>query len=192
MQTVLPSEFKKGMVLMLDGAPHVIEDSRVTGTAQTKHKLHVRLHHLRSGRITDRQFAENERVPVAELQYRTAQFSYQQGDTYVFLDAGTFEELDLTAEQVGERRWFFKENEEYRAMFLDGKLLDIALPPQVTLRIEDTTPPVRGGSDSTWKPAKLETGLEIMVPLFLDKGERVRVDTQTRKYAGKDTSDKEK
>jgi elongation factor P len=62
----------------------------------------------------------------------------------------------------------------------------------VTLRIEDTAPPIRGGSDSTWKPAKLETGLEIMVPLFLDKGERVRVDTQMRKYVGKDTTDKEK
>jgi elongation factor P len=75
-------------------------------------------------------------------------------------------------------------------MFLEGKLLDITLPGQVTLRIEDTAPPIRGGSDSAWKPAKLETGLEIMVPLFLDKGECVRVDTQTHKYVGKDTSDK--
>jgi len=192
MQTVLPSEFKRGMVLMLEGAPQVIEDFHVSGTAQTKHKLHVRLHHLKSGRVTDRQFAENERVPVADLHYRTAQFSYQQGDTFVFLDAESFEELNLSAEQVGERHWFFKENEECRVMFLDGKLLDIVLPGQVTLRIEDTAPPVRGGSDSSWKPAKLETGLEIMVPLFLDKGERVRVDTQTRKYIGKDTGDKEK
>jgi elongation factor P len=191
MQTVLPSEFKKGMVLMLEGGPQAIEDFHVSGTAQTKHKLHVRLRHLKSGRITDRQFTENERVPIAELQYRPAQFSYQQGDTYIFLDAETFEEFDLTAEQAGERHWFFKENEEYRVMFLDGKLLDIALPPQVTLRIEDTAPPIRGGSDSTWKPARLETGLEIMVPLFLDKGEWVRVDTQTRKYVGKDTGDKE-
>ena len=159
------------MVLMLNGAPQVIEDFHVSGTAQTKHKLHVRLRHLRSGRVTDRQFAENERTAVADMQHRTVQFSYKQGNTYAFLDAESFEELDLTAEQVGERHWFFKENEECRAMFLDGKLLDIVLPGQATLRIEDTAPPVRGGSDSTWKPATLETGLEIMVPLFLDKGE---------------------
>jgi elongation factor P len=190
MQTILPSEFKRGMVLMLDSAPQVIDDFHVSGTAQTRHKLHVRLRHLKTGRFTERQFAENERVPVADLNYRAVQFSYQQGDTYAFLDAETYEELDLNGEQVGERRWFLKENEEYRAYFLDGKLLDIALPPQVSLRIADTDPPIRGGSDSNWKPARLETGLEIMVPLFLDKGEKVRVDTATRKYAGKDSSEK--
>jgi len=190
MQTVLPSELKKGMVLLLDGAPQIVEDMHVSGTAQTRHKLHVRLRHLRSGRLGDRTFTETERVSVAEVQHRTAQFSYQQGDRYVFLDTESFEELPLSAEQIGERRYFLKENEEYRALFLEGRLLDIALPPQVSLEIVDTAPPVRGGSDATWKPARLETGLEIMVPLFLDKGERVRVDTQTRKYAGKDTSER--
>ncbi len=190
MQTVLPSEFKRGMVLMLDGAPQVIDDFHVSGTAQTRHKLHVRLRHLKTGRFIDRQFADNERVPLADLVNRAVTFSYQQGDAYVFLDAETFEELNLTAEQVGERRWFLQENEEYRAILLDGRLLDIVLPPQAALRITDTAPPIRGGSDSTWKPAKLDTGLEIMVPLFLDRGDRVRVDTATRKYAGKDTSEK--
>lgn len=181
MQTVLPSEFKRGMVLMLDGAPQFIEEFHVSGTAQTKHKLHVRLRHLKSGRIADRQFAENERVPVAEMQNRTVQFSYKQGDAFVFLDAETFEEVNLSAEQIGDQQWLLRENDEYRAMFLEGKLLDIVFPPQVSLCIEETTPPIRGSSDSTWKPAKLETGLEVMVPLFLDKGERIRVDTHTRK-----------
>lgn len=189
MQTVLPSEFKRGMVLLLDGAPQVIDDFHTSGTAQTKHKLHVRLRQLKTGRFSDRQFAENERVAVADLVYRAVTFSYHQGDSYVFLDAETFEELDLNADLIGERRWFLKENDEYRAYFLEGKLLDIALPPQVSLGIVETAPPVRGGSDATWKPATLETGLEIMVPLFLGKGDRVRVDTQTRKYAGKDTSE---
>lgn len=190
MQTVLPSDLKKGMVLLLDGAPHMVEDLHISGTAQTRHKLHVRLRHLRSGRFTDRTFPDTERVAVAEVQHRTAQFSYQQGDQYVFLDAETFEELPLSADQIGERRFFLTENDEYRALFLEGRLLDIVLPPQVSLQIVDTAPPVRGGSDATWKPARLETGLEVMVPLFLDKGERVRVDTQTRKYAGKDTTEK--
>ncbi|NGO39122.1 elongation factor P [Limisphaera ngatamarikiensis] len=190
MQTVLPSEFKKGMVLVLDGAPHVIEELQVTGTAQTKHKIHARLRHLRTGRFLERTFTDTERVPVAEVQHRTVQYSYAQGDEYVFLDSETFEELVLTADQVGDRRVFLKENEEYKALFLDGKLLDIVLPPQVTLTITETAPPIRGGSDATWKPAVLETGLEIMVPLFLDKGERVRVDTATRKYVGKESEKK--
>lgn len=190
MQTALPSEFKKGMVIILDGAPQIIEDFHVTGTAQTRHKLHTRLRNLKTGRVADRQFTDNERVQVAALEHRNVQYSYKQGDTYVFLDSETFEELPLTAEQIGDRHWFLKENEEYKAIFLDGKLMDISLPGQVTLEIVDTAPPIRGGSDSTWKPAKLETGLEIMVPLFLDKGEKIRVDTATRKYVGKHTSDK--
>jgi elongation factor P len=186
MQTILPSEFKRGMVLMLDGAPQVLEELHSSGTARSKHKLHGRLRHLLTGRIGDRVFPENERVPVAELQTRRVTFSYQQGDTYAFLDAETFEELDLTAGQVGDRRWYLKENEEYRALFLEGKLLDIVLPPQVPLRIVETAPAMKGGSDSTWKEARLETGLVIMVPLFIEPGETVRVDTHERKYAGKE------
>lgn len=185
MQTVLPTEFKRMMVLLQDGAPYVIEEFHMSGTAQSKHKLHTRLRHLQTGRIIDRVFPENERAPVAELRTRRVSYSYSRGDMYVFLDADTFEELNLSNEQLGERRWFLKENEEYKALILDGALLDIVFPPQIPLKIVETALPIRGGSDATWKEAKLETGLEIMVPLFLAKGETVRVDTATKKYAGK-------
>ena len=93
----------------------------------------------------------------------------------------------MLAEQIGERHWFLKENDDYRAMYLEGKLLDIILPGHVSLQVKETAPPIRGGSDSAWKPAKLETGLEIMVPLFITQGETIRVDTATRKYVGKET-----
>src|SRR5262245_28793776 len=169
MQTVLPSEFKRGMTLMLDNAPHLIEEFHVAGTAQTRHKLHTRLRNLKNGRLVDRVFTESERVPVAELEHRRVQFSYQQGDDCVFLDAQNYDELRLTDEQVGDRRWFLKDDIEFRALYLEGKLLDIMLPPSVSLRVEDTAPAQKGGSDATWKPATLETGLEIMVPLFIDK-----------------------
>ena len=185
METVLPTEFKKMMVLMLEGAPYVIEDSHLSGTAQTKHKLHTRLRHLKTGHVTDRVFAENERVPVAHLETRRVTFSYSQDDMHVFFDAATFDELDLDGERLGDRRWFLKENEEYKALFLDGAFLDIVLPPQIPLQVLDTAPPVRGGSDTAWKAAKLETGLEIMVPLFIVKEETIRVDTASKKYAGK-------
>jgi elongation factor P len=185
MQTVLPEEFKRGMLLLLDNMPHYLEDFHTSGTAQTRHKLHVRLRNLKTGRLVDRTFAENERVPVGQLEHRLVQFSYKQGDTYAFLDTKTFEEVNLSTEQAGDRRWFFKENEEYKALFLEGNLIDIVLPPQVTLLVADTAPPSRGGSDTAWKEATLETGLELMVPLFIAKGEMIRVDTQERKYAGK-------
>ncbi|MGA3284877.1 MAG: hypothetical protein ABSD57_10530 [Verrucomicrobiota bacterium] len=190
MQTVLPSEFKRGMVLMLDGAPHVLEEFHVSGTAQTKHKLHARLRHLKTGRLTDHTFPEGERVPVADVQHRRVQFSYLDGKDFVFSDVESFEELTLGTELIGERRWFIKENEEYRALLLDGRLVDIVLPPTVTFEVVETTPPIRGGSDATWKPARLDTGLEIMVPMFIAPGEKIRVDTTERKYTGRESEGK--
>jgi elongation factor P len=188
MQTVLPSEFKRGMVLMVGGAPEVLEEFHFSGTAQTKTqaKLHARLRHLKTGRLTEHTFAESERVPIADTQYRRVQFSYHHGENYAFSDVETFEELTLSAEQIGERRLFIKENEEYRALFIDSRLVDITVPTIVTLEVVDAAGPIRGGSDAAWKPARLDTGLEIMVPLFIAPGEKIRVDTTGRKYAGRE------
>lgn len=178
------------MVLMLDGVPHVIEEMHTSGTAQTRHKLHTRLRQLKTGRVIDRVFADNERVPVAQLETRRATYSYSQGDTHVFIDAESFDEFALSNDQIGDRRWFLKENEEYKALLLDGNLLDIVLPPQIPLKVVETAAPIRGGSDSAWKEAKLETGLQIMVPLFIAKGEMIRVDTAGKKYAGREAAEK--
>jgi len=188
METILPSEFKRQMVVMLDGSPHVIEDMHTSGTAQTRHKLHTRLRHLTTGRLTDRVFSETERVPVAPLETRRATYSYAHGDTHIFIDIETFDEFEFSGEQLGERRWFLKENEEYKALRLDGKLLDVVLPPQISLKVVDTAPPSRTGLNTSWKEAKLETGLQIMVPLFITNDDIIRVDTAEKKYLGKDTS----
>jgi elongation factor P len=189
METILPSEFKRQMVLLLDGAPHVIEDLHTSGTAQTRHKLHTRLRHLITGRLIDRVFAESERVAVAPLETRRVNYGYAQADRQVFTDAETFEEFEFSNEQLGERRWFLKENEEYKALRLDGRLLDIVLPAQIPLKVMNTAPPSRGGLNASWKEAKLETGLQIMVPLFITNGEIIRVDTAEKKYLGREPSE---
>jgi elongation factor P len=189
MQTILPSEFKRQMVLMLDGSPHVVEDMHTSGTAQTRHKLHTRLRHLTTGRLIDRVFAENERVPVAPLETRRVTYSYAKADMQVFIDIQTFDEFEFSNEQLGERRSFLKENEEYKALLLDGRLLDIVLPPQIALKVVGTAPPSRGGLASSWKEATLDTGLQVMVPLFIANGDIIRVDTAEKKYLGKDTSE---
>ena len=176
------------MVLMLDGSPHVVEDMHTSGTAQTRHRLHTRLRHLTTGRVIDRVFAENERVPVAPLETRRATYSYAKADAQVFIDIETFDEFEFSNEQLGERRGFLKENEEYKALRLDGRLLDIVLPPQISLKVMDTAPPSRAGLNASWKEAKLETGLQVMVPLFIAKGDVIRIDTAGKKYLGKETS----
>ena len=188
METILPSEFKRQMVVMLEGGPHVVEDMHTSGTAQTRHKLHTRLRHLTTGRLIDRVFAENERVIVAPLETRRVTYSYAKADSQVFSDVETYDEFEFTNEQLGERRWFLKENAEYKALRLDGRLLDIVLPPQIALKVVDTAPPARGGLNAEWKEAKLETGVLIIVPLFITNGEMIRVDTVGKKYLGRETS----
>ena len=89
MQTVLSSELKRGMVLMLEGAPHAIENLHTSGTAQTKHKLHARLRNLKNGHLVDRTFTETERLLLADLAHRRVPFSYHSGPDYVFSDAET-------------------------------------------------------------------------------------------------------
>ena len=185
MQTALPADFKRGLVLVLDGVPHVVEELHVSGTAKTKHKLHVQVRNLQNGHVFERVFPDNERVPTTELEHRRVSFSYVQGGDFVFLDAETFEERTLTGEQIGDRRPFLKENEEYRALVLEGRLLDVLLPDTVPLAVAETAPAQHGGGDSAWKSAVMEGGLEIQVPLFVAPGENLLVDTKTRKYAGK-------
>jgi elongation factor P len=188
MQFIAPTEFKRGRLLLLEGMPYIIEEFHHTSTARTKPKVHTRLRNLRTGHRVERVFSETERIPVAELEGRRVQFSYRQADQFVFQDAATFDELNLMAAQIGERHWFLRENEEYKAWFLDGKLLEIELPDSVPLKVEQAAAPQRGGAVAAWKPALLENGLEIMVPLHIAPGEVVRVDTQHRKYLRKETS----
>jgi elongation factor P len=189
METILPAEFKRQMIVMVEGAPHVIEEMHTSGTAQTRHRLHTRLRHLLTGRLVDRVFAENERVPVAPLETRRVTYSYARADARVFIDIQTFDELEFSNAQLGERRWFLKENEEYKALRLDGRLLDLVLPPQIPLKVVETAPAARGGLSASWKEAKLETGLQIMVPLFIVNGDIIRIDTAEKKYLGKETSE---
>jgi elongation factor P len=188
MQTVMPSEFKRNLVIMLDGAPQTILEFHTSGTAQTRHKLHVRLRNLKSGRITERVFAETERLQVADLAHRQVQFSYTKGDSCVFTDNQTFEEFEVPIELLGERKWFLKDSIDYTALILDGKVIDVVFPPQVALKVVETTPAQRGVAESSWKTAKVDSGLELMVPLFIDRGDPIRIDTETRKYLGKDNT----
>jgi len=170
------------MIVLVDGTPCTIESVHVSGTAQTRHKMHARLRNLKTGHIVERVLTENERLPLANLETRRVTYSFSKGGFRVFIDVESFDELELSDEQLGERRWFLKENQEYRALLLDGSLLDLVLPPQVALQVTETAPAIRGGSDATWKEATLETGLRIMVPSFVAKGESVRVDTVGQKY----------
>lgn len=186
MQRVMPSSFRKGLVLVLDASTFMIEDFHHTGTAKTRHKMHVRMRNLHNDRIVERSFSENEEVASVDVGHKTFQFSFRQGSDYVFMDADSFDEIKLTVEQIGERHVFLRENEEYKALYVDGKFLSIQLPDHVALKVEQTAPPQRASQQSALKPATMEGGLEVLVPMFITTGEVIKVDTRDRKYLGKE------
>ncbi len=185
MQTLLPEQLDVGMVILYDNTPHRIEGTHVSGTAKTKHKLHVRLRHLHNGHVSEQTLQENVRIPVLDVEQRLVQFSYRTGDQFIFNDIRTYDEFALSAAQIGDRVAFLTENQEYRAVFLDGKLVDVTFPEHVPLKVLETAPPQRKSQTSTLKPAKLEGGLEVMVPPFIAPGDVIDVDTATRRYVGK-------
>lgn len=186
MQTIVPSQLKRGMVIILDDTPHMVEEVQVTGSGQAKHRVHARIRHLVTERHCDQGFLDNDHLTIAELEYRQVLFSYPDADQYVFMQDETYEEHRLTAEQIGERHWFLKENEEYKGTFLEGRIVDVELPDHFALEVTETAAPQRAAQQSASKKAKLEGGLEITVPLFIASGDKVKVDTKTHKYAGKE------
>jgi len=187
MQTLLPEELKPGMVLMLDNTPHRVEDSYVTGSAKTQHKTHFKVRNLTTGHVSEPILPQSVRIPVVDAQHRNIQFSYKNGDEFVFTDSRTYDEFTLSAVQLGERQGFITEEQEYRAVLLDGKIVDIVLPDHVALKVVDTTPPQRRAMTSALKTAKLQGGLEVLVPLFIGNGDVIQVDTTTRRYVGKES-----
>jgi hypothetical protein len=176
------------MVMMLDGFAHVIEDMRTSGTAQpdiscTPACATSRQAASLTGFLPKASACPWPRWKPAAQLMATLRAALASSQIYRRCD-----EFEFSDEQLGDRRWFLKENEEYKALRLDGKLLNIVLPPQISLKVMDTAPPSRTDLNSSWKEAKLETGLQIMVPLFIANGDIIRVDTAEKKYLGKDTS----
>ncbi|GMV98425.1 MAG: elongation factor P [Phycisphaerae bacterium] len=172
---------------------HVYEvtDFQEHHAGKQKPTVHVSLRDVRDGRPVDRNL--DALMPIQEVAhaYRRMQYLYPRGPARVFMDAETFEEIELGPGQLGGRADFLVEGQEYRVAFIDGRPAALEMPDNVSIKVTFTAPPghsIGGGSNIT-KEATLENGLEIRVPLFVKTGDVIRVDTRSRSYAGKDKGD---
>jgi len=135
------------------------------------------------GRVIDRTFRAGEKADVPDLTHTVMQYLYAQGDDYVFMDTGTFEQVTLTRDQLGEAVDFMQESMEVKVLFHRSEPIDVEIPNFLELEIVETDPGVRGDTASGGtKPATLETGAVVKVPLYIEVGERIRVDTRNRTY----------
>jgi elongation factor P len=181
------NDLKNGLVLKLDGDQlwTVVEFQHVKpgkGPAFVRTKLK----HVLSGKVVDKTFNAGVKVETANVDKRGMQFSYKDGTDFVFMDTETYDQINITPEVVGDAANYLLEGFEAVVAMYEGAPLYIELPASVELVIEYTEPGVQGDrSTGGTKPARLETGHEIGVPLFITTGEKVKVDTRTGDYLGR-------
>ncbi len=182
-------DFKRGLRILLEGDPYSILDVHVQSPsargASSLTKLKVR--NLRTGQVFDRTFRGGDKVDEANLEYRPVQFLYQDADGYNFMDTDSFEQFSLSREALGDAADYLKEGlEGVRAAVFQDAVLSIDLPNIIVLRVVETAPVVKGATaQAQTKPAKLETGLEIQVPSYLEADELVQVDTREARFVGR-------
>ncbi|MBI4635499.1 MAG: elongation factor P [Candidatus Rokubacteria bacterium] len=182
---VSTADFKKGLRIVFDGQPYMIVDFQHVKPGKGGAFVRTKLRHMRLGKVIDNTFRSGEKVDLVDFDEKHMQFLYRD-DRYHFMDTETYEQVSLSAEEVGDAREYLKENTEVDVLYIDGGPAGVGLPNFVELAIVKTDPGVRGDTaQGGTKPATLETGAAILVPLFLSEGDVVRVDTRTGEYLGR-------
>ena len=186
------NEIKKGIVVELDGAPHVVENTHVSSpVARGGNTIHrFRLRNLKTGQRVDKSFRSGEMLTPANVDRLPIQYLYDEPGMTHFMDSETFEQFALANADIEWERNFLVEGlEDLRAVFYNGAPMALELPNTVALMITETAPGVRGNSaNSRSKPATLETGYVVQVPEHVDQGTRISVDTRTGEFLGRSKS----
>lgn len=182
------NDFRTGTTILLDGQVwRVVEFLHVKpgkGSAFVRTKLKA----VQSGNVVEKTFRAGEMMPQAQLEKSTLQHTYMEGEDYVFMNMDSFEESRLTAAQIGDSRKYLKEGMAVSVVTFDGKPLEVELPNSVVLEVTQTDPGVKGDTATGGtKPAIVETGAQVMVPLFITIGEKIKVDTRNDSYLGRES-----
>ena len=176
-------ELRKGITIELDGSLYYILEYQHIKLGRGSAQVRLRLRDIKAGHTIERTFQAGERFKRAYLEERPAQYLYQDGDLYYFMDQENFEQIPLTREQLGDAINYLKEGLVVQLSSYEGKAIGVELPTTVDLKITETGPSFKGDtSQGGTKPATLETGITIQVPFFLETGDIIKVDTRTGEY----------
>ncbi len=177
------TDLKNGTTFLSDGKPYkVVKYSHIKiGRGGATVKVTVR--NLETGSVEDKTFSSNVKVEDISTVKKRLQFLYVDEDSVVFMDPGSYEQVEIAVSIVENELLFIKEGEKVDVLFWDDKALSVDISPKVELEVVDTDPGVKGNSASNvYKQAKLENGLSIKVPLFIENGDKIRIDTRTSEY----------
>ena len=177
------SRFRNGLKVELDGEPFVMTYFQHVKPGKGGAFVRTKLKNLRTGRVLDRTFRSGDTLEEADVEERKMQYLYQDGDQLVFMDTESYEQIPFSAEQVGDARKYLQENLDVDVIFWRSKPINIELPAFIQAVVKQTDPGIKGDTASgATKPATIETGAVIQVPLFIKEGERIRVDTRSGEY----------
>ena len=182
--TINYGELKKGMAVELDGQPYVVVDYERNKMQKRAPVMRIKLREIRTGRLVELSFQGNDvKLTPASVDRRSAEYIYNEDTLYYFMDTETFDQFPLSAQQVGDALHYLVEQVTAELIFYQGEPIAIELPTAVGLKVVETPPGVRGDTaQGATKPATLETGLVLQVPLFVNEGETIKVDTRTGEY----------
>lgn len=177
------TDLRVGMVINHNGAPYQIIFNSFMRTAQRKPVMRTKLRNLMNGSVMEKTFIAGEAFDIADIARKTCQFLYQDGSMAHFMDMENYEQFTFSLEALGDMIHYLKDGEEVISVIYEGHPITIQLPPKVVLKVMETSPGIKGDrAQSGTKPAKVETGLTVNVPLFINEGDSIRINTETGEY----------
>ena len=180
---ILASDLRAGMVIRIEGQVHkVLEVESKAGAAKMGGVVKAKLINVKTGRMWEPHFRPQERLEDVELERRMMEFLYDQGANCTFMRPDTFEQIDVPSELIGPGKEFLQPGMELPIEFFEGEPISVVFPDVAEVRVADTASAAHAQHDTAWKPAVLENGVAIRVPMFIATGEIVRVDVRTGRY----------
>lgn len=177
------SNFKNGMCIKYDGKLWVIIDFQHVKPGKGAAFVRTKLKALESGRVVDYTFRAGEKFEDVRIETRTMQYLYNMGDTFFFMDTSSYDQIELNADFVGDARKFLRENDEVQIKIADGDYIGVEPPMFVELTVTETEPGFKGDTvQGGGKPATLETGAVVTVPMFVNVGDKLKIDTRDGHY----------
>lgn len=180
------NDIRKGQVIKFNGEPHLVMETQHRTPGNLRAFVQIKMRNLRYGKALDQRFASTDTIEVLPTDRRTLEFSYADRDTYAFIDPESFDQIELSEGTLGDVKNYLTAGGKVDVLFVDEKPLSVDLPSAVNLKIVESAEGVKGDTASNvQKPAKLETGLIVQVPLFIKEGEVIRVSTADGTYLGR-------
>jgi len=177
------ADFRTGLKIELEGKPFTIVEFLHVKPGKGGAFVRTKLKNMITGQLLEKTFRAGEKVASPNIQEKEMQYLYQDKGEFCFMDTEAFDQVFLAAEQLRDKRLFLKENTDVKALIYNDRIVDIELPNFVDLRIDQTEPGIKGDTVTGGsKPATLESGAVVQVPLFVNIGDIVRIDTRTREY----------